>query len=176
MFKILTNHKESITAHQMTKEVAKPPALDILKARSGSEQNKASDPWYRARIDPNEAARNAKVYKASYEKVLPETLSPQSQNAMWIRAKQLKDKFVVGMLSREELHPVKGFTDNGTMKVVVDEERMRTMRSTERELVWQRKNEQDIKDFKNIMRHLNPDDPNAGDIEKFRPRNKTATG
>ena len=176
MFKILANHREPIVNHQMTKEVAKPSALNILKARSGSEQNKASDPWYRARIDPNEAAKNAKIYKNSYEKVLPETLSPQSQNEMWKKAKQLKDKFTVGMLSREELHPVKGFTDNGTMKVVVDEERMRTLRSTERELAWQRKNENNIKDFKNIMRHLNPDDPNAGDIEKFRPRNRTGSG
>jgi len=45
-------------------------------------------------------------------------------------------------------------------------------RCVEREAAWQKVNQQRIEEFKRIMRHLNPDDPNAGDVERFRPRRK----
>ena len=156
----------------MTKEVSKPVARQLLKERIDSEQSKIKSPYFK---NSSDAIRNATVFKKSYERTLPETLPPHVQSEMWRKAKQLKDEFVSGMLSRDELHPVKGFMDNGTMKYVVDEERIRTTRSVERELAWQRRNDNQIREFKNLMRNLNPDDPNAGDIEKFRPR-KTGIG
>mgnify|MGYP003393951448 CR=1 FL=1 len=171
MFKIQTQ-SHALVEHQFHKEVAKPSARDLLKERSGQENFKSIDPWLRSRVDVNEAIKNSRQYKKDYERTLPEKLSPQTQNEMWKRAKYLKDEFTPGMLSRDELHPVKGFESNGTVKYVVDEERMRATRSVEREVAWQKKNDGKIKEFKNLMRHLNPDDPNAGDVEKFRP-NKT---
>lgn len=169
MFKIV-NNDNSIGHYQMTKEVAKISAREILKQRSTQEQFKIIDPWYRSHVDQHEATKNAKIYHKNYERILPEKLSSETKNEMWKRAKQLKDTFVQGMLSRDELHPVKIFTQDGTTVCVVDEEQMRTNHSTERELAWQKNNESKVKEFKNLMRHLNPDDPNAGDIERYRPR------
>ena len=114
--------------------------------------------------------KNAKVYKKDYERTLPETLNSQTESEMWKRAKQLKDEFQVGMLSKEELHPVKGFMENGTMKWVVDESKMQANNSAVREAQWQKENGKKIEEFKNLMRHLDKDNPNAGDVEKFRPR------
>lgn len=162
----------AIIQHQMMKEVAKPVALKKMTEIAKREEIKATDKWYRARVDVAEAARNARFYKKNLEKVNPERLLPASKDAMWRRAKQLKDEFVVGMLSHEELHPVKGFSDHGVMKWVVDEEKMRTLQSVERNSAWLKKNEPKIREFKNIMRHLCPENPNAGDIERFRPRLK----
>ena len=79
------------------------------------------------------------------------------------------NQFVVGMLSREELHPVKSFESNGKIQVIVDEERMRSLGSVDREDASARRNGPLISEYKRIMRHLNPDNPRAGDVEKFRP-------
>jgi hypothetical protein len=171
MFKVFVNNG-AVTKHQMVKEVAKPAAREILQKKSDLETTKSKDPWWKSRVDAQEAAKNARIFRKDYERTLPEKLSSQAQNEMWKRAKQLKDEFIIGMLSREELHPTKSFLDNGTTKHVVDEGQMRASRSTERELAWQRANENKIKEFKNLMRHLNPEDPNAGDIERFRPKLK----
>lgn len=169
MFKIF-NSSNAIAEHQKTKEIAKVSARTILKERSGQEEFKAKNSWYRQRIDYNDALKNAKVYKKDYERTLPETLNPQTESQMWKRAKQLKDEFQMGMLSREELHPVKGFMDNGTMKWVVDESKMQANNSAVREIQWQKANGVKIEEFKNLMRHLDKDNPNAGDVERYRPR------
>lgn len=182
MFKIQVNNG-AIQRHQMTKEVAKPPARTLLRDKSrgaiveidaeGSAYVKGfklNDPWWKGRIDIKEAVKNAKAYLKDYERTLPEKLSPETESQMWVRAKQLKDEFVQGMLSREELHPVKGFTSNGTVIWVVDEEKLRSLNSVERNVAWEKRNAHKITEFKNIMRHLDPDNPNAGDVEKFRPR------
>lgn len=174
MFKII-NSSSYIINHQINKEVGKTSALDILKKRSFQEKFKASDNWWRGRTDPIDSARNAKNFQRNYERVMPEKLDPQSSNIMWKRAKQLKDEFIIGMLSHEELHPTKGFLENGTIKHVVDESRMQANRSIERERMWQKNNENKIREFKNIMRHLNPGNSNAGDIERFRPRMRGRT-
>lgn len=160
----------AILRHQMQKEVAKPAALERLRSMVRQEETKATDKWYRGRVDTSEAAKNAKNFGRNLDKVNPETLSPAAKDMMWRRAKQLKDEFVVGMLSKEELHPVKGFKEKDKMVWVVDEERMRALNSVERNSAWNKKNETKIREFKSIMRHLNPDNPNAGDIERFRPK------
>lgn len=163
--------------HQIKKEVAKLPAREILKERAAGAivQIGAEERGYVQKASfkhPQDNLKAAKVYKASYERTLPEKLDPQTESTMWKRAKALKDEFSVGMLTKEELHPVKGFLADGAMKWVVDEEKIRFNRSVEREVIWQKHNEPKIKEFKNLMRHLNPDDPNAGDVEKFRRRDK----
>lgn len=169
MFRILTNNG-AVAEHQKTKEISKVSARTILKERSGQEEFKSKDSWYRQRLDATDAAHNAKVYKKDYERTLPETLNPQTEGEMWKRAKQLKDEFAVGMLSREELHPVKGFMENGSMKWVVDESKLQANNSAKRESDWQKVNGNKIEEFKNLMRHLDKENPNAGDIERFRPR------
>lgn len=162
----------AIIRHQMLKEVAQPHSLKIMKGRYDGEKLKATDKWWGARTDRTESARNARMLEKNLQKVIPETLSPESRDAMWRRAKQLKDEFTVGMLSKEELHPVKGFMENGTMKWVVDEGKIRALNSVERNTAWNTRNDAKIREYKSIMRHLNPENPNAGDIEKFRPRLK----
>lgn len=168
MFKIFNNNG-AIQRHQIFKEISKVSARKLLREKSGEETVKSIDPWFKNRVNWQDAAKNASQYKKDYERTLPETLSPEAKNQMWKRAKQLKDQFSVGMLSKEEVHPVKQFLDNGTMKAVVDEERMRTNRSAEREQDWLKQNQEKVREFKNLMRHLDPDNPNAGDIERYRP-------
>ena len=171
MFNIHSN-SNTLIDHQIQKEISKPIARELLKKRFTQEEFKATNPWWKRSvgIDSGEALKNSRLYKKNYDRTAPETLSPQAQNEMWKRAKQLKDEFTIGMLSREELHPTKSFLDNGATRFVVDEERMRSNRSVERELMWQKKNADKVAQFKNLMRHLNPDDPHASDIERFRPK------
>lgn len=177
MFKILNSPNEAISRYQMQKEVSKVTAREILKEKSMGKMSESSlgikvEPLKYAMWSKGKGESKGNPYLKDYERTLPEKLSPQTQNEMWKRAKQLKDEFTLGMLSRAELHPTKSFTENGTTKHVVDEERMRLLNSTEREHAWNKKNDIKIKEFKNIMRHLNPEDPNAGDIEKYRPKDR----
>jgi hypothetical protein len=162
----------AIERHQIEKEVAKPVALGQLKDMVRREHVKATDPWYRSRMDPAEAAKNERNARRNLDRVIPETLTPGAQDAMWVRAKQLKDEFLVGMLSKEEMHPVRGVMRNGKVEWVVDEGKMAELRSVERETAWSTKNGTKIREFKNLMRHLCPEDAMAGDIERFRPRNR----
>jgi hypothetical protein len=162
----------AIERHQINKEVAKPAALNKLKSMVDNEGLKSTDSWWKQRIDWSEAAKNARMYKKNLDRVIPERLTPVAKDTMWKKAKQLKDEFMIGMLSKEELHPVKGFTKDGKMVWVVDEAKMHEFRSVERNEAWYKKNQDKIREFKNLMRHLCPENPNAGDIERFRPRLK----
>ena len=169
---VIVNNNQ-IEDFKAMKEISKPAALKVLKNMAGSEHKKSVDPWWRSRVNAQDAARNAAAYKKNLDKVSPEKLAGHTKDKLWRRAKQLKDEFQVGMLSRTELHPVKQFTENGKVVSVCDDESVRQFRSVEREMAWQKRNNKKIKEFKNIMRHLCPEDPNAGDIERFRPVKRT---
>ena len=156
----------------MAKEIAKPVAFKQLSNLCQSEDFKSRDPWWRKRIDWSEAKKNAEKFKKNLANVTPDKLTPQMKDRLWLRAKFLKDQFVIGMLSREELHPVKAFSQNGSIVWVVDEEKLRQYNSVARNNAWNKKNEVFVREFKNIMRYLCPDNPRAGDIEKFRPQKK----
>lgn len=160
----------AIEEYQMKKKIAKPVAREELASKMNAEKAKATGEWYKGRVDVADARKNWKALEKNYDNKRPESLDISTQNKLWKRAKQLKDMFTVGMLSRDELHPVKSFEVNGKINTIVDSERLRELDSVNRESKWQSKNEKYVSEYKNIMRHLNPDNPNAGDVEKFRPR------
>lgn len=168
MFQVITNNGAA-AKHLMTKEIAGNDARQILQANIKAETAKVSNAWFNGRIDVTQARKSLKEYQTNYDKTSPETLSTDVKNTLWKRAKQLKDEFTIGMLSKEELHPVKGINIDGSIKVVVDEEKMNSSRVVERNTAWYNRNAQKISDYKNIMRNLNPDNPLASDIERFRP-------
>lgn|SRR3990167_3724908 len=169
MFKIITKGG-AIIEHQLHKEIAPISARRTFEENIQAEKAKVENTWYRGRVDTSEARKNLSKYTSEYERTCPETLSTQAREIMLRRAKQLKDEFSVGMLSRDELHPVKGFKFEGVMKWVIDEERMNVTRAVERNSAWEKANTQNIAEYKNIMRHLYPEDRGASDIERFRPR------
>lgn len=167
MFRIQVNNG-AVMRTQMKKEIGKVSARDELSSRLKSEKAKATGEWYRTRINQVDAARNAKAYQKDYDRVAPESLSPETKSAMVKRAKELKDIFSVGMLSKEELHPMKTIYVNGSTKNVWDEQKTNDLNAVKRNKAWYDKNRPLIDEYKNIMRHLFPDDPTAGDIERFR--------
>lgn len=160
----------AVIEHQMKKEIAGADARRIMETNIRVETTKINDAFISKRIDIADARKNLKQYQRDYDRTCPEALSPQAQSMMWKKAKQLKDEFTVGMLSQDELHPVKAFEVDGKVNVVVDEERMRANRTVERNNAWYNKNAAKMSEYKNIMRHLCPDNPGASDIEKFRPK------
>lgn len=172
MFSIQSSNG-AVLNHQMKKEISGLDARKTLETNMRVSHKQATDPWFKSRVDQADAMKNYKMYKNNHERTCPETLKPEVQNQMWKRAKQLKDEFIVGMLSQDELQPIKGVQVEGIIKNVVDWERINTNRSVERNTKWYAANDKKIIEFKNIMRHLCPDNPAASDIEKFRPRRKT---
>lgn len=168
MFTIL-KQGNAISNFQIKKEVSKKSARDEMQGKMKVAEVQFTDPWYKGRVDVNDAMKNYKNIKRDYDRTCPETLSPQVKNEMWKKAKILKDEFVVGMLSRDELHPIKSIQVEGSICNIVDNERMLATRSVERNTVWYQRNENKIHEFKNIMRHLCPEDVLAGDIERYRP-------
>lgn len=172
MFKII--HKTgAVMNHQMTKEIAGSDARQIMQSNIKAETAKITNGWFNGRIDVNSARKSLKDYQRNFDRTAPESLTDETKNSMWKRAKQLKDEFIVGMLSTDELHPVKGLMVDGSMKYVADYEKINASRAVERNTSWYRQNEKKLAEFKNIMRHLNPDNPMASDIERFRPQRKT---
>lgn len=174
MFTIASNNGATIQ-RQATKEVANLDARLILQTRIkvAEAKLKNTDKTLRKYIDTGDARRELDINRKNYDRTCPETLSNEAKNFMWKRAKQLKDEFVVGMLSFDELQPIKGIQVNGAISNVVDWEKMSTNRTVERNTDWYKKNDSKIVEYKNIMRQLCPNDPKASDIERFRPRRKT---
>lgn len=170
MFRVQTDNG-AIVQRQMLKEVSGNDARNILENNIRIEKAKIENAWYNGRIDVSESKKNLKDLQRNYDRTAPESLTTEAQNALWKRAKQLKDEFVVGMLSHDELHPVKGITVDGSVRIVVDEEKV--SRVVERNTAWYNKNLAKISEYKNILRNLNPDNPTASDIERFRPSKKT---
>ena len=155
---------------QIVKEIAPLSARQVMEESIGEEKAKLNSKLNGGNLfDKNETKKNLDTLTKQYDRTRPETLSSEAQNGMWKRAKQLKDEFMVGMLSRDELHPVKAFLIEGTMKTVIDEKKLQSLNSVKREQEWALRNENKIREFKNIMRHLCPDDPGATNIEKYRP-------
>lgn len=171
MFKIQSSNA-NVTQHQIKKEIAGIDARTTLKSKMNAYLTQATDPWYKGRVDTQDAMKHYKDFKRNYENTCPETLDVATKNAMWKRAKQLKDEFVVGMLSQDELHPIKGINVDGAIQNVVDNEKIATNRTVERNTKWYNQNSSKLSEFKNIMRHLCPDDPVASDIERYRPKTR----
>lgn len=162
----------AVTEFQTKKEIAGLDARTTLKAKMNAYYTQATDPWFKGRVDTQDAMKHYRDFKRNYENTCPETLSVETKNAMWKRAKQLKDEFVIGMLSQDELHPIKSITINGAVQNVVDGEKIATNRTVERNTKWYSQNSSKLSEFKNIMRNLCPDDPLASDIERFRPKTR----
>lgn len=112
-------------------------------------------------------------YKRNYERGMPIHLDPAVRNSLWIKAKKLKDEFTIGMVSKKDMHPVKIKqvirNNQAIMATVVDNEVMKNTKAIERNQAHLRKNEAKIKEFKRIMRVLEPDNPKITDVERFRP-------
>jgi len=155
---------------QMLKKVAPLSARrdlqeNIRRERENLRNSSIQDKW--------RAQKEAKKWEDTLENSRPETLTVEAKNAMWKRAKLLKDEFTVGMLSNDELHPVSKIEKNGVISTVVDRAKMKSLNSVSRQMAWNKKNETKVREYKNIMRHLMPDDPSATDIEKYRGFGKT---
>jgi len=112
--------------------------------------------------------KECKDYKRNYERGAPIKLPPSVRNQLWKKAKLLKDEFVVGMVSKKDMHPVKHVQLNGSVAVVADYDALQSTRSVERNKVWTKVNQKKVGEFKRIMRMLEPDNPNIANIERFR--------
>ena len=86
--------------------------------------------------DVPQMRRELKNYKKNYERGEPIKLAPVVANELWKKAKRLKDEFVVGMVSKKDMHPVAQksvVTPNGVVtKLVADYDAMRSTKSIER--------------------------------------------
>lgn len=171
MFKI-QNAGNAIQNFQMKKEISGLDARTTLKTNIKVAEYKLNckDKVTNKYFDMGDARKELIKNKRDYDRTCPETLSVPVQNSMWKRAKQLKDEFVIGMLSHDELHPIKGIMVDGTMNYIVDQEKISVNRTVERNNNWYSVNSTRIIEYKNIMRNLCPDNPMASDIERFRPR------
>lgn len=177
MFKIQSNNN-AVAEFQLTKEIAGIDARRTMEEQIRINKGKLSGQVTSEGVissannyyDLDDARKHLKDFQRNYDRTCPETLTIETKNAMWKRAKQLKDEFTVGMLSHDELHPVKGIQVDGAIQNVVDNEKIATNRTVERNTQWYNRNSPKLSEFKNIMRHLCPDDPLASDIEKFRPK------
>jgi hypothetical protein len=102
-------------------------------------------------------------------------LTSDVKNSLYREALRLKQQIMIGMVSQDELHPVRiarKVIDGVAKDVsVVDEEKMRQTRVVARNTAWYNKNEVNLREFKRIMRVLEPDDPHATKIvESWRPK------
>lgn len=174
MFKIQSNNGME-SSFQMTREISGIDARTILKTNIKVAEHKLSskDKTINKYVDMGDAKKELIKNKRDYDRTAPETLTPAVQNDLWKKAKQLKDEFTVGMLSRDELHPIKTIMVENSAVNVVDQEKISTNRTVERNSAWYKNNEKKIIEYKNIMRNLCPDNPMASDVEKFRPRQRS---
>ena len=155
------------TVPNFNRQIAKPAAIAELKYNINFEESNLKN---RNISDKSQALKNLKTWKNTLNNVSPVTLSSEQRGSMWKRAKKLKDEFTQGMLSTDELHPVRTIHGPKGVEVVVDENKMSANHSVEKQVMWSNRNNSKVLEFKNIMRQLNPENPGASDIERFRPQ------
>lgn len=128
--------------------------------------------------DPAEMRRQMKDYARQIERTDPVKIDASVRNQLWKKAKRLKDQFVIGMVPRDDMHPVshRQIVQNGQLKTVVvaDYDKLASSRAVERNHEWYQRNKDILAEFKRIMRILEPDNSSAGDYEKFRPKRRNA--
>jgi len=115
--------------------------------------------------------------KRHHEKGQPIKLTPDVKNALWKKALNLKQQITVGMIPQDEIHPVRVAQRiiDGKAKVVsvVDEQKMMRTRVVERNKTWYKANRENLREFKRIMRVLEPEDKDITSItESWRPRTR----
>lgn len=159
--------KHPLTSSFSIREVGKPSALTVLDSNIKMEKRNLEGKRIQ---DPVQSLKNLKIWQKTKDNVSPRTLTAEEKNYLWKRAKALKDHFTVGMLSRDELHPVRSIHTEKGVQVVVDESKMGNNHSVEQQSKWDKANSGLVSEFKNIMRQLNPGNASAGDIERFRPQ------
>jgi hypothetical protein len=128
--------------------------------------------------DVNQYRKDLEVNKRHYEKGHPIRLTPSVKNALYRKALRLKQQIIVGMLPQDELHPIKYRPKaNGKLEPVVDYEKLKQTKTVERNIAWYDKNEVNLREFKRIMRVLEPDDKGITKIvENWRPKTKVKGG
>ena len=151
----------------LDREIAKPSAIHELERNIKVEKANLESKRIQ---DPSQSLKNIKMFQKTLDDHKPTILSGEEKSYLWKRAKALKDRFTIGMLSQDELHPVRSIHTEKGIQVVVDESKMNLKHTVDQQVKWNNQNSPLVKEFKNIMRQLNPQDPNAGDIEKYRPR------
>lgn len=120
------------------------------------------------RHNMNEAKRHA-------EKGAPVKLTPQERDELWRKAREIKNRVTQGMVPWHDLHPVKTrqVVVNNEVKVatVVDNDKLNQSRAVDRNIAWEKKNGEDLKEFRRVVRVLDPDYKNPMNlIEKMRPK------
>ena len=174
--------KDAIKSREQAKEVAPLSARKRLEEEIGWRKKALeADKGRRHKTlqDPYEMEKQMNDYQKTLNKSDAVSLSSEVRNELWKKAKRLKDKFSIGMVSQDEMHPVshKQIYKNGEAKtaVVADYGKMNSGRVVERNSAWYKKNENDLREYKRVMRVLEPDDPKATDYEKFRPKSRRVT-
>lgn len=185
--KVVVKDTEVVKSKEATREVFSPSARQRMEEEIAWRKKALEGPVgslmgggrvdIRSRLqDPAEMERQMKDFERNLERGKPIKLTPEMKNELWLKAKRLKDEFKVGMLTASEVHPVsqRQISKDGESKlaVVADYDKMAAGRCVERNRAWYQKNEAKLKEFKRIMRILEPDDPRATDYERFRPKRK----
>ena len=108
--------------------------------------------------------------KRKNQKILNERTAPKiedrDKNKAWARFKELKEELKGALMNKNDMHPIK--TING--KIVAD---MDTAKNNAFELVKRIESGQDdkIREYRDLARLLEPDDPNIGNVEQLRKNN-----
>ena len=105
-----------------------------------------------SQIDTDQISRNIKKDKATLEKNAPVKFSGGAEkDKEYRRAKELEEKIKQGMPTDSEM-------------------RMSPPGTISKHLAWNRENKERIAEYKGIQRRLEPDNPNAANIERLRRR------
>ena len=124
--------------------------------------------------DKAEYRKNMLSAKKHAEKGCVINLTPDVKNALYNKLRTLKREVLVGMVRKGELHPVrnKQIIKNGkaVMASVVDNDVMTKTKAVERNVAWYRRNQNNLREVKRILRVLEPDNPKITNVEEvWRP-------
>ena len=102
-------------------------------------------------LDKSAVEKQARHYEKLADSHTPEKLKSLDKDKLAKRASELEGKMREGMCSHDEMRNLKG-NPGAPMK----------------HLDWERRNGSNAYEYKQIMRRLEPNDPGASSIEKFR--------
>jgi hypothetical protein len=102
-------------------------------------------------IDKARLKKEIAYYDGQIAAGTPQAFRGMNKDKMVARAKELADKMQVNMPTREQMdHPA------------------RNPGAVRKHMIWTKNNDGNIREYKELQRRLEPDDPTATDVEKLR--------
>ena len=161
-----------LTPHMRKELTDKIKALEFTTKNIGNAYDK-QNPWVynpESRLDVRAIHKKIASTKRTIENHTPPVVTGKTKDLLWKRAKELERLIRKEMPTKDEMHGDRKF--NSEIQKYYQEARNRDI---DKQVAWTLKQQGNVREWKQIMRTLEPDDPRAANVDRLRKGHSTAS-